>query len=525
MSHKREEKTVLEKALFESDSWSRGYIAFNRLFGKPLGWLYVIQNGGHRLIRLNQKGHCAFFAKSASNQQSCVAFLDKYFRQIQEDPDKLGKLPQIYHCSFGRTGVIFSLKRLEQLKGFLILCAVGKKEKEVKPYLEAFNQFLQSQVDLAYKSFELQNFYETVHPRALALSTIHSVHRMMASSLRLHELLPRIGRLCAQVLKARKCVLYLVDPTGKYLIPKFSFGEEHEKTRRVQFGHGIEGHVAQTAEFHLSRRAVAVPFIEDDVVGVALLKDKIGETPFTKTDLEILKTLSEQAVVAIKNAQLFEETEQLTLSSVKTINELLSLSFRGDNVFLPVFGEVAYRIGVDLKLSGLALTHLHHATYLIDAGYLATPEHILTKKEKLTKEELEEIKQHPHRGASLLNQISSLRPVLPIILHHHERYDGKGYPNQLKGEEIPIGARIISVVDSFTAMLSHRPYGRVLSMEEAVREIKANSGTQFDPKVVESFLKVVQQPDILEQLKSIPERSLKPVKSILSLAAKGESAS
>ena len=513
----KEEKTVLEKALFESDSWSRGYGAFNKLFGKPLGWLYLIQTSGYRLIRLNQKGHCSFFAKSQLNQQSCVAFLEKYFDQLKLETDKIDQLPQAYHCGFGRAGIIFALKRLGQLKGFLVFCAVRKKEKEIKPYWVAFDQFLQAQVDLAYKSFELQNFYETVHPRALALSTIHSVHRAMASSLRLDELLPKIGRLCGQVLKAQKCILYLVDSTGNYLIPKFSFGEEKQKNRRIRFGRGIEGHVAQTAEFHLSRKSVAVPFIEDDVVGVVILKDKIGDTPFTKTDLEILKTLSEQAVVAIKNAQLFEETEALTLSSVKTINELLAMSFSGDNVFLPVFSEIAYRVGVDLKLTGNTLTNLHHATYLIDTGYLATPEHILNKKEKLTKDELAEIRQHPHRGALFLKQIASLRPVIPIILHHHERYDGKGYPNQLKGEEIPIGARIISVVDSFTAMLSHRPYGRTLSVGEAIAEIKANSGTQFDPKVVESFLRVVRQPDIIEQLKRIPEMPAKQVKRALSI--------
>ena len=502
---KGEEKTVLERALFESESWSKGYSAFTKLFGKPLGWLYVFQNGGHRLIRLNPKGHCSFFAKSQSNQLSCSAFLEKYFDQLRTNPEGTSKLPYFYHCGFGRSGAVFGLERLGQLKGFLVLCAIGRKEREVKSYIAAFDQFLQAQVDLAYKSFELQNFYETVHPRALALSTIHSVHRIMASSLRLNELLPRIGRLCAQVLKAKSCALYLIDPSGAHLVPKFSFGESKERCRRLRVGHGLEGHVAQTAEFHLSRKCVAVPFIEDDVVGVVVLRDKITDTPFTKTDLEILKTLSEQAVVAIKNAQLFEETEALTLSSVKTINELLALSFSGDNVYFPVFGQIAYGIGIDLRLSGKDLTNLHHATFLIDAGHVATPEHILYKKSKLTKEEFEEVKQHPHRGAAILQQISSLRPVIPIILHHHERYDGKGYPNQLKGEEIPIGARVISVVDSFTAMLCKRPYKEVLNIEEAIREIKTNSGTQFDPKVVESFLKVARQPEIMEQLKQLPQ--------------------
>ena len=502
--NKHREKTVLERYLLENPSWSSGYREFTHQFGRPLGWLYILQNSGHRLLRLDQKGHCNFYAKSKNNQVSCAAFLEKYFEQLSQKKEEAGTFPKFYHCAYGRSGAIFELRHLGEPKAFLVLCNIGKSERETDPYLGLFDRFLQAEVDLAYKSFELQNFYETVHPRALALSTIHSVHRVMASSLGLDELLPRIGRLCAQVLKAKACDLFLIDSTKKYLIPKFSFGSNQTKKRRLRVGHGLEGHVAETAEFHCSRNSIAVPFIEDDVVGVVVLRNKLGGTPFTKTDLEILKTLSEQAVIAIKNAQLFEETEDLTLGSIKTINELLELSFTGDNVHLPLFGEIAYQMGRDLGLSTDELTNLHRATYLIDAGHLGTPEHILYKKEKLTKQEFEQVKQHPERGAAILQQIRSLRPIIPVILHHHERWDGKGYPSQLKGEEIPMGARIVSVVDSFTAMLSRRPYRRVRTIQEAIKEVKANSGTQFDPKVVESFLKALQRPDILAQLKRSP---------------------
>ncbi|MBI4395234.1 MAG: HD domain-containing protein [Candidatus Omnitrophica bacterium] len=513
---KPREKTVLERYMLESPSWTEGYREFTRFFGKPLGWLFVLQNGSHRLIRLNQKGHCSFFAKSKENQTSCGAFLEKYFEQLSERKEEIDQFPNFYHCGFGRSGAIFALKHLGELKGFLILCAVGKSEHEIKPYLGLFDHFLQSEVDLAYKSFELQNFYETVHPRALALSTIHSVHRVLSSTLGLDQLIPRIGRLCSQVLKAKSCEVLLLDQTKTYLIPKFTSGEKITRKRRLKVGHGLEGRVAETAEFYHSRNCIAVPFIEDDVVGVVVLRDKLGGTPFTKTDLEILKTLSEQAVIAIKNAQLFEETEQLTLGSIKTINELLELSFAGENIYLPLFGEIAYQMGIDLGLSGHELTNLHRATFLIDAGQLGTPESILHKKEKLTRQEFEEVKRHPSRGAAILQQISSLRPITPIILHHHERYDGTGYPSRLKGEEIPIGARIVSVVDSFTAMLSRRPYRSGRTIKEAIQEIKANSGTQFDPKVVESFFKVIQRPEIVAMMKRLPQgsRTARKAKSI-----------
>lgn len=517
MAKEKIEKTVIERCWTDNPLWRGGYQAFAKLFGRPLGWLSVLEDDGHKLFRVDLKGGISVLPKSKLAKPNCSRFLDKYLLQLKDNPEAVEDLPYTYRCAYGGWGVIFPLKRMGQLKGFFTLCDLRKTERQLKPFFVPFEEFLETHVELAYKSFELQNFYETVHPRALALSTIHSVHRVMASSIRLDDLIPRIGRLCAQVLKAQKCSVYLMDPTRTFLIPKFSFGDPNAKKRKIRVGFGIEGHVADTANFYFTRRCIAVPFIEDDVVGVVKLCEKIGNTPFTKTDLEILKTLSEQAVGAIKNAQLFEETEKITLGSIKTISELLALSYGAAGyVNLPIFGEIAYRTGEEMGLSGAELINLQRATYLIDAGQLAVPEHIFFKKAKLTKREYEQVKQHPYRGASILQQISSLKPLIPIILHHHERFDGRGYPNHLKGGEIPIGARIIAVVDSFMAMLSRRPYRRVKEINEAIREIQGNSGTQFDPKVVDAFMKVVGQPVIMDQLKNFSVKKKKTKFEILS---------
>jgi len=501
------QKTVLERYFVESRHWIDGYPGFASVFGKPVGWLYVLGEDGNKLIRLDRKGGCAFHAKANGNHAKCVAYLEKHLAQTSPDLDSVQKTPRRYRCGCGHPGVMFSLRHLGRLKGYFILCSISEKEPDTERYLSLFDCFLQSEVELAYRRFELQNFYETVHPRALALSTIHSVHRVMASSMGLKELMPRIGRLCAQVLKVEQCDVYLLEPDRQFLTLRFSLGERKARKARIKVGKGIEGAVADTAEFHLSRTCIAVPFIEDDVVGIVALRNKIDGTPFTTTDLEILRTLSEQAVSAIKNAQLFEETQRLTVESIKTINELLDLSFSGDHVHSPLFGEIAFCIGHDLGLSKEELTHLHRATFLIDAGQMGTPERILHKSERLTELEYEEVKRHPSRGAAILQQISSLRPVIPIILHHHERFDGKGYPSKLAGEEIPIGGRIVAVVDSFTAMLSRRPYRKVRSMKEAVGEIKANAGTQFDPKVVESFLRVIAEPALAAKLEDLEGNS------------------
>lgn len=348
---------------------------------------------------------------------------------------------------------------------------------------------------LAYKDHELKNVYETVHPRALALSTLHSLHRVIRSSLRLDDLLPRVARLCAQILKARGCSIMLVDPTGKYLVPKVSLGDyaKSKKPIRHRFGHGIEGKVAVNCEFHKSSRCIAVPLIEDDLVGVISVCNKIDNSPFTDADMEILRTLSEQAVVAIKNAQLYEESEELTLGSIKSINELLNLSLNVEHTHHQIIGDLALEIGKEMHLHGEELTNLYRATFLLDTGHIATPKDILEKRSKLTKEEFAKIKLHPESGANVLRKIPSLRPLIPIILHHHERYDGKGYPDGLKGEDIPLGARVVAVVDSYSAMISKRPYRKKMSPQEAMEEIRRNSGTQFDPEVVDVFVKVLER--------------------------------
>lgn len=496
-------KSVLERFMLPNKTWNEGYKRFGQLFGKPLGWLYVFQDGAaDRMIRLNQKGNCSFYAKSPSNELGCLGFLNKYFEQLKDNPQKQKELPYIYKCAYGRMGCVFGIFHGDQLRGFLILCTIGKTHNNAEQSLELFNQFLQTQVELAYKSYELQNFYETVHPRALALSTMHSVNRIIASSLKLDQLLPQIGRLFSQVLKAKECRIYFMDSESKFLIPKF--GLRDKKTlllkSRIRIGRGIEGRIAETAEFYLSRNSIGVPFIADDVIGIVVLKDRMDKTPFGNMDLEILKTLSEQAVVAIRNAQLFDQTEKLTLSSIHAINELLEQNYGNSNIRLPLFGELVFEIGKDLRLSGIDLTNMHRATFLIDTGLLITPEHIMAKKSALTKVEFNQIKKHPKLGASVLEKMGVFKQVIPMVLYHHEKYDGTGYPDGLAGDKIPIGARIVGLVDAFTAMLLFRPYRKSKSAEEAIEEIKQNSGTQFDPKIVTSFLKVIESAEILRKI-------------------------
>ena len=157
------------------------------------------------------------------------------------------------------------------------------------------------------------------------------------------------------------------------------------------------------------------------------------------------------------------------------------------------FSELVLSIAEEMHLDDKQLRILKYASLLHDAGKADIPLGILTKTKKLTKEEFSIIKSHPSRGAKILRSLSILKPALPIIAHHHERYDGKGYPSGLKGKQIPLGARIMAVADAFEAMTYGRPYRQRMTLLEAVEEIKAHNNTQFDPRVVEAFLKIVKK--------------------------------
>ena len=156
--------------------------------------------------------------------------------------------------------------------------------------------------------------------------------------------------------------------------------------------------------------------------------------------------------------------------------------------------KLAIRLGKDLGISLKEIEDLEHAAVLHDLGKIGVPDHVLNKKKKLTANEFKQIQKHPQIGADIIHPVHALRGVVGIILYHHERYDGKGYCAGLKGDKIPIGARILSVVDVYQALISDRPYRRAYSKKKALEIIAQGRGSQFDPKVLDAFMKIIEDP-------------------------------
>jgi HD-GYP domain-containing protein (c-di-GMP phosphodiesterase class II) len=149
--------------------------------------------------------------------------------------------------------------------------------------------------------------------------------------------------------------------------------------------------------------------------------------------------------------------------------------------------SLAEQLGLDDEQTSIVrLSSLLH-----DVGKIAVPDQVLSKPGPLNEKEWAQMKAHPTAALHVLGQIRSLSEAAPAILHHHEHFDGSGYPDGLKGDSIPIASRILLVTDAFDAMTSDRPYRKAMPVEHAIEELKRNSGTQFDPDVVEAFLKIL----------------------------------
>jgi HD-GYP domain-containing protein (c-di-GMP phosphodiesterase class II) len=175
-----------------------------------------------------------------------------------------------------------------------------------------------------------------------------------------------------------------------------------------------------------------------------------------------------------------------------------------------MIAALATGIALELGLPEEEIERVRVASLLHDLGKLAVPAEILDKPNTLTDGEWQAIGEHPRIGQVILEQASSLREAIPVILHHHERYNGGGYPHGLKGNEIPLGARIVAVADAYHAMVHERPYSDAKTHEEALEELKRHAGTQFDPQVVDIFCQIYAEqvpPDGLEEVYRLHQKA------------------
>jgi len=286
--------------------------------------------------------------------------------------------------------------------------------------------------------------------------------------------------------------------------------EDVVKRTRIRFSDRIAGWVAQEgkplliedieADARFGRKnipqyntksLISVPLkMQDKVIGVMNLNNKRNAETFTERDLHVATALGERISHFFERLNSGEFMEQDYHQFITSFNNLLDAEKRyqkKDVVFPDLMAKMLDKLGAssDDKMVGL------YASLIYDLGLVSIDEDILKKKKALLPTELNSLRLHPQTTLSLLNIFEYSDEVRRAVLHHHERYDGAGYPDGLKGEEIPFVSRVLAVVDSYCAMTSQRPYRKKLSKEEALKEMHDGSGSIYDPQVVESLAAVL----------------------------------
>jgi HD-GYP domain-containing protein (c-di-GMP phosphodiesterase class II) len=289
-------------------------------------------------------------------------------------------------------------------------------------------------------------------------------------------------------------------------------GEEYGRHSRQRVGEGIAGRVAQTGEpvlltgevddpdFHVLcvrsnvKDAVVAPLkVNGKTIGVLNLRNSNGSGTFDEADLDLLQAFADQVAIAIEVARRKQDVENMYVDSVSALAGAVDARDTYTGGHSALVREWSLKLARRMGLDDGRLSELSMGALLHDVGKIGVEDAILRKPGPLTDEEYSQVKMHPILGARILAPLGSRHDIMAMVRHHHERYDGTGYPAGLKGEDIPVEARILSVADSYHAMTSARPYRDALPREVVVKELRKGRGTQFDPHIVDLLLECLDE--------------------------------
>lgn len=327
----------------------------------------------------------------------------------------------------------------------------------------------------------------------------------------LHEMLTLIVRMIAELLSAKIVSLMLLDQSRSELFIKVSYGLDEwiVDQARVKVGEGIAGKVAETGlpllidnieenEVYMSPNnpqyetvsLLSMPLsVNDTIVGVINVNNKTSGQPFDEDDMNLLTSFAERISKSLGQLRSTSDAQLSLRETVEAFKKMLDR--QGQTNRIEKIIEHAVKLSRKLGLSEKEVKVIQYVASVHDIGMTKVSDEILNKTFHLTPEEIEEIRQHPHHGAELIRPLEFVELVSNIILHHHERIDGLGYPIGLKGDEIPIGARILAIIDSFQSMTNEKPYREALPPFEAAKELVECAGRQFDSVAVEAFVAVL----------------------------------
>lgn len=409
-----------------------------------------------------------------------------------------------------------------------ILCVPLKSRNEVLGVVELVNKLRDEDyndddleiIELlgAHLSTLIENsrLYAEAKERVERITAMAETSALISSSLEVKRVLETVMNVAKDVIDAEASSIFLYNEEKNDFYFEIATGDAGDAVKqiRVPWGKGMVGWAAEHMQTLLvpdvtkdprfyskvdekskfiTRNAITVPLKpKNKLIGVAQVLNKKGGL-FNKDDVELFETLARQAAVAIENASLYTDLQELFLNSIRTVVSLIDAKDDYTAGHSSRVTKYALMIADQLKYATEDRKRLELAALLHDVGKIGMPDSILKKPSGLTAEEFNIVKNHPAKGAEALEPIKQMKSIIPGVRYHHEKLDGKGYPAGLSGDKVPMDAQIICVGDSYDAMNSDRPYRKGLGMEESVRRLRQDSGTQFNPTLVEAFVKALEK--------------------------------
>ncbi len=449
---------------------------------------------GHELIqraREIQPGLPVVIITGNGTMESAVKALRQGVDDFLTKPFDIETLERVIHRVLKARGLETENRRL-----------VGELKK-VNQALRSHRDLLQHEIADATRDLERTNIDLKDHIRDLSLH--QRIYRIGTSTDELPTLLNESLDIICRALGAELGSIMLKEDDDDLKVVA-TYGERHEPIRdlrRPRVG-GIVGLVTDKgrvlrddsrSQVLLSRRRkyrtrhfLSAPLLVGaKSVGVINISDPVSRHPFSRKSAKVLSSTAEEVGLLVDRIKGVQARQISYVSTIKTLVDTLEAKapyFRGHSERV---ATISLELAQKVRLSDADCRLLGHASYLHDVGKIGIPDRILHSHKKLTEEEMDVIREHPAIGADLIRHFDFLEDTRPLIRHHHERWDGKGYPDGLIGDRIPYLASFITIADSWDAMLSARPYRKELTRDVARREILKGAGTQFHPELALSF--------------------------------------
>lgn len=396
----------------------------------------------------------------------------------------------------------------------LINISSSKEKAFSREHLQTFST-LANLLTTAIENVKIRLYLER---RIDEVSVLFEITQAINSTLVLDEVLNSIVNFSMEMLGALRCELRLINETQELLEVKASRGLSRSflASAAIKAGEGIIGtcfsekHPISVIDARKDPRTKHTNIARDEklagllAVPITQRGKSIGvittytsePRDFTQEEIDLISTFASQASIAIENAKLYAEMKRQYLSMVMALAAAIEAKDSYTHGHSTKVMEYAVKISMEIGLSDEEIETIRYAGLLHDIGKIGIKDVILSKQGKLTEEELQELHKHPEYGANIMERVEMLKEIAPLTLYHHEKYDGSGYPLGLKGSQIPLGARILAVADTFDAMIADRPYRKAFPFSHVQKEMQKAAGTQLDPEIVNIFFEILRRESV-----------------------------